>query len=94
MASAGVGYARLESRVPVRKLLPGTLILLLIAVIGLRVALLFQPATWPAVLLAGFGELAALDPEPRTATIVAGDSEVHLLRLEREELFDLMTEEI
>ena len=41
-----------------------------------------------------FGELAALDPEPRTATIVAGDGEVHLLRLEREELFDLMTEEI
>lgn len=41
-----------------------------------------------------FGELAALDPEPRTASIVAGDEEAHLLRLEREELFDLMTEQI
>lgn len=41
-----------------------------------------------------FGELAALDPEPRMATIVAGPEEVHLLRLEREELFDLMTEQI
>ena len=41
-----------------------------------------------------FGELAALDPEPRAATIVAGQEEVLLLRLEREELFDLMTEHI
>ena len=41
-----------------------------------------------------FGELAALDPEPRMATIAAGPKEVHLLRLEREELFDLMTEQI
>jgi CRP-like cAMP-binding protein len=41
-----------------------------------------------------FGELAALDPEPRIATIVAGTKEVHLLRLEREDLFDLMTEQI
>lgn len=41
-----------------------------------------------------FGELAALDPEPRTATIMASDEEVHLLRLEREDLFDLMTEQV
>jgi CRP-like cAMP-binding protein len=41
-----------------------------------------------------FGELAALDPEPRMASIVAGPREVHLLRLEREDLFDLMTEQI
>ena len=41
-----------------------------------------------------FGELAALDPEPRSATIVAGAEPVHLLRLEREELFDLMTEHV
>lgn len=41
-----------------------------------------------------FGELAALDPEPRMASIVAGPRPVRLLRLEREMLFDLMTDQI
>lgn len=71
VASAGVIYARLESRVPVRLLLPGTLVLLLLGVLVTRGALALQEGglagtaveaggfPWPAVLLAGFGELAA-----------------------------------
>jgi ATP:ADP antiporter, AAA family len=59
VASAGVGYATLESRIAVRRLLPGTLAFLLIAALLLRLALALQGHTWPVVLLAGFGELAA-----------------------------------
>jgi uncharacterized protein len=36
-----------------------------------------------------FGEMAALDPEPRSATVTAVD-DTHLLRLDREPLFALM----
>lgn len=38
-----------------------------------------------------FGELAALDPEPRMASITAVE-ETHLFKLEQEALYDLMSE--
>ena len=38
-----------------------------------------------------FGELAALDPEPRSASITAIE-DTHLFRIERGPLFELMTE--
>lgn len=37
-----------------------------------------------------FGEMAALDPEPRSATVTAVD-DTHLFRLDREMLFELMS---
>jgi len=38
-----------------------------------------------------FGELAALDPEPRMATVTA-EEETHLLKLRHDVLYELMTE--
>lgn len=37
-----------------------------------------------------FGELAALDPEPRSATIIA-NKEVHLFKIERSVIYNLMS---
>lgn len=59
VASAGVAYATLESRVAVRKLLPGTLAFLLVIALALRLLLGVDGQSWPVILLAGFGELAA-----------------------------------
>ena len=59
VASTGVVYARLESRISVRVLLPWTLIILLFAALAIRVALAFNERTWVPIALAGFGELAA-----------------------------------
>lgn len=40
-----------------------------------------------------FGELAALDPEPRSATITAIE-DCHLFKLEEGPLYDLMAEHV
>jgi hypothetical protein len=40
-----------------------------------------------------FGELALLDPEPRSASVEAGE-ESRLFRLDRDTLFDLMTDNV
>ena len=40
-----------------------------------------------------FGELAALDPEPRSASVTATE-DVHLFRLDHHALFELMAEHI
>lgn len=40
-----------------------------------------------------FGELAALDPEPRMATVTA-EEETHLFKIRHSVLFELMTERI
>jgi ATP:ADP antiporter, AAA family len=69
VATAGLIYARLESRVPVNRLLPGTLGTLLAGTLAIRLALALGATSgpggeagetrWAVVLLAGFGELAA-----------------------------------
>ena len=40
-----------------------------------------------------FGEMAALDPEPRSATVTASEP-TRLFRLEQESLYDLMADRI
>jgi CRP-like cAMP-binding protein len=40
-----------------------------------------------------FGELALLDPEPRSASVDA-EEETRLFRLDRDTLFDLMTDNV
>ncbi|MFH2219445.1 MAG: cyclic nucleotide-binding domain-containing protein [Pseudomonadota bacterium] len=40
-----------------------------------------------------FGELAALDPEPRMATVTA-EKETHLFKLRHDVIFELMTEHV